>query len=86
MLHPSYLEYFRAFFSLMTAKTRIRYYKQNSRFEFDSYQELTNQIDHVINFSFSDWSILVSNSTLECLWDRVQYPFISNHLIDLRAL
>ena len=37
----------------------IRSYKQNSRVEFDSSLELTNQISHMTKFSLSDWSIPV---------------------------
>ena len=39
-------------------KPRAQSYIQNSRVDFYSTLELTNQISYVINFSFSDWSIV----------------------------
>ena len=47
--------------------SKTQSYKQNSNVEFDSTQELTNEISHVTNISLSDRSIpwIESNFTLK---------------------
>ena len=41
----------------MTIETWTQSYKQNSSIEFDSMLKLNDQISHVTNLSFCNWSI-----------------------------